>query len=57
DALRELPEDQRRAVELRHVHGLTVKDIAEAMEKSLPAVGGLLQRGLKTLREKLQRPG
>lgn len=53
DALRELPEDQRRAVELRHLKGLTLAEISESLGKTMPAVGGLLQRGLKTLREKM----
>ena len=53
DALRELPEEQRQAIELRHLKGLPLTEISESMGKTMPAVGGLLQRGLKALREKL----
>ena len=51
DALMSLPEDQRRAIELRHLRGLSMAEIAEQMQRSSPSVGGLLQRGLKTLRQ------
>jgi RNA polymerase sigma-70 factor, ECF subfamily len=53
DALAGLPEDQRRAVELRHLHGLPTAEIARRMDRSIAAVGGLLQRGLRALREGL----
>lgn len=50
DALRQLPDEQRRAIELRHLKGLSVAEIAEIMGKTLPSVGGFLQRGLRALR-------
>ena len=46
DALIGLPDDQRRAVELRHLHGLATVEIARRMDRTVAAVGGLLQRGL-----------
>ena len=36
-----------------HLEGLSLADTAEQMGKTRPAVAGLLQRGLKKLREKL----
>ncbi|NUQ65404.1 MAG: sigma-70 family RNA polymerase sigma factor [Pirellulales bacterium] len=51
EALAQLPDDQRRAVELRHLQGLSVVEIAAVMERTPAAVGGLLARGLKRLRE------
>jgi RNA polymerase sigma-70 factor (ECF subfamily) len=56
DALAQLPEDQRRAVELHHLLGLSVEDIACEMDRSESAVSGLLRRGLKQLRQRLRDP-
>jgi RNA polymerase sigma-70 factor (ECF subfamily) len=50
DAVAALPEDQRRAVELKHMQGLSLVDVADRMGRSVPAVAGLLQRGLRALR-------
>ena len=52
-ALARLPEDQRRVVELHHLCGLKVAEVAEQMGRSRPAVVGLLFRALKQLRERL----
>ena len=56
DALTALPEDQRRAVELKHLQGLSLIEVADRMGRSVPAVAGLLQRGLRALREDLEDP-
>jgi RNA polymerase sigma-70 factor (ECF subfamily) len=54
DALARLPEDQRRAVELRHLQGASVAEIGQIMGRSTAAVGGLLQRGLRALRRMIE---
>jgi RNA polymerase sigma-70 factor, ECF subfamily len=53
NALALLPDDWRQAVELRHLHGLPTAEIARRMDRTVAAVGGLLQRGLRALRESL----
>ena len=54
EALALLPPDQREAVELHHLHGLSVTEVAEQMERTKPAVMGLLFRGLNRLRALLK---
>jgi RNA polymerase sigma-70 factor, ECF subfamily len=57
DALARLPEDQHRAVELRHLQELPIAEIGRLMDRTTAAVGGLIQRGLRGLREMLEDPG
>lgn len=52
-ALADLPEGQRRAVEMHHMEGRPLAEIAEALGTTKPAVAGLLHRGLKALRTRL----
>jgi RNA polymerase sigma-70 factor, ECF subfamily len=53
DAIAQLPDDQRQAVDLRHLQGCATTEIAQSMNRSVAAIGGLLQRGLRTLRVSL----
>jgi RNA polymerase sigma-70 factor, ECF subfamily len=55
-ALAQLPDDQRRVVELHYLTGLTVADVAAQINRTRPAAVGLLFRGLKRLRELLHDP-
>jgi RNA polymerase sigma-70 factor (ECF subfamily) len=55
-ALAALPEVQRVVVELRHLQGWPLADIARHLGRSTAAVAGLLHRGLKQLRTELQPP-
>ena len=54
EALAELSEDQRAAVELHHLSGLTVAEVAEHLDRTRASVAGLLRRGLKTLKAHLE---
>lgn len=54
-ALGRLPEAQREALLLRHCQGLSLEEIAAQMNKSTFAVSSLLQRGVRELRDLLDR--
>ena len=57
EALARLPIDQRTAVELHHLRGHAVAEVARQMGRGEGAVGALLVRGLKKLRELLRETG
>jgi DNA-directed RNA polymerase specialized sigma24 family protein len=48
-----LPDPQREAIELFHLQGCSLKEVAQQLERSGPAVAGLIHRGLKRLRESM----
>ncbi len=52
--LESLPEMQREAVRLRHLEGWPVEQIARELDRSVPATAGLIKRGLRAMREKVQ---
>jgi RNA polymerase sigma-70 factor (ECF subfamily) len=52
-ALAALPDDQRAAIDLRYLQSLSIEAIGQRMNRSTASVGGLLQRGLRRLREVL----
>jgi len=51
--IEKLPEDQREAVRLRHLEGLSLAGLAQYFKRSESAVAGLVKRGLQTLRRQL----
>jgi RNA polymerase sigma-70 factor (ECF subfamily) len=53
DALADLPEPLREVVILKHCRGLTLREIADQLGKTSPAVASLLRRGLEALRHRL----
>jgi len=53
EALKQLPEDQREVLILRHIVGFSPIEIAETLGKSESSVHGLHHRGRRTLRANL----
>jgi DNA-directed RNA polymerase specialized sigma24 family protein len=44
---------RRQQVVLKHLQSKTLAEIAETTERTVPAVVGLLRRGLEALRERM----
>ena len=57
DALAQLPDDQRTAIELHHLQGLPLADVAARLARGKGATAALLFRGLKKLRRLLEETG
>ena len=55
DGLAALLEAERTAVVLKHLQGWKLADISAHLGRPVDAVGGLLKRGLKKLREHMQQ--
>jgi RNA polymerase sigma-70 factor (ECF subfamily) len=53
EAIETLPDGQRQAVVLYYFQGCSAAEIAEYLGRSTAAVAGLLHRGLKELRRRL----
>jgi RNA polymerase sigma-70 factor, ECF subfamily len=56
-ALASLPEEQREVVIMRHVVGLTPREIADRLGRSESSIHGLHHRGRRALQHELQRLG
>ncbi|MBL8814147.1 MAG: sigma-70 family RNA polymerase sigma factor [Planctomycetaceae bacterium] len=49
-AIMQLPDDQRTAIELHHLKGLQIADVAQKMDKTRAAAMGLIFRAMERLR-------
>jgi RNA polymerase sigma-70 factor (ECF subfamily) len=57
DALAHLPEDNRRALVMRHCQGSSLAEISAELGRTPQAIAGLLKRGLAQLRDLLPADG
>jgi RNA polymerase sigma-70 factor (ECF subfamily) len=55
NAVAALPDEQREAVTLHHLHAQKLTDVAQVMGKTVPAVAGLIRRGVQALRQSLEK--
>jgi RNA polymerase sigma-70 factor (ECF subfamily) len=56
DALARLPDDQRTAVEMHHLQGRPLAEVAEQLGRTRGAIGALLLRALRKLRRLMEEP-
>ena len=56
DALQALPDDYREILVLRHLHGLSIAESAERMQKTVPSVKNLWVRAVAKLRTIVESP-
>jgi RNA polymerase sigma-70 factor (ECF subfamily) len=56
-ALARLPDDQRAAVELKHLKGCSLDEVGRRLGRTKASVAGLLFRGLRRLRELMEAEG
>ncbi|MGC3971081.1 MAG: sigma-70 family RNA polymerase sigma factor [Pirellulales bacterium] len=56
DALLSLPEEQRLAIEMHHLRGIPLADIAQEMKRSKGAVAALLYRAMQQMRALVAPP-
>ena len=52
-AVESLPEGQREALELHYLEGRSIREVAREMGRAPSSVGGLIRRGLKSIKERL----
>ena len=56
NAMEQLPDDQRQALILKYWQGKSMQEMAQSMNKSISAIGGLLHRANKNLRKSINSP-
>ncbi len=54
EALADLPEAQREAIVLHHLEHLSLAEVSVELDRSTAAVAGLIKRGLRQLRVRLE---
>ena len=53
NALKQIPEDAREVIIMKHLQNKSLQEISDATGRTLPSVAGLMRRGLARLREHL----